>query len=65
MDQGSFIGGERMKVGSLVKYKAESDWPDAFTVGIITGFFEGRALIYWNIRFPHEEEYLEHLVVIG
>lgn len=58
-------GDQPMNIGSLVKYKAESGWHDSFSVGIITGFCEGRALIYWSIRFPYEEEYLEQLVVIG
>ena len=54
-----------MKVGSLVRYKAESDWPEGFSVGIITSFWEGRALIYWSVKFPHEEEYLDQIEVIS
>ena len=63
-----------MKVGDLVRVKpqgqagtplVEGDW-----IGIITGMpglhsdFRG-AVVYWNDRFPHEEEYVDQIEVIS
>ena len=59
-----------MKVGDLVSVPApkegDPDW-----VGVIIAIPPGRvqlaprAMVYWNAKYPDEEEYQEHLEVIS
>ncbi len=59
-----------MKVGDLVSLPApkegDPDW-----VGVIIAIpaqrvgWAPRATVYWNAKYPHEEEYQDHLEVIS
>ena len=59
-----------MKVGDLVSVPApkegDPDW-----VGVIIAIpaqrvgWSPRATVYWNAKYPHEEEYQDHLEVIS
>ena len=58
-----------MKVGDLVRVRDhggplghgdDTDW-----IGIITDFKRGYAVVFWNEKYPCEEEYLEQIEVIS
>ncbi len=67
-----------MKVGDLVRVKPLRGWPESAEedwVGIIMDFRIGDshkpepdcryAVVFWNEKFPQEEEYLDQIEVIS
>lgn len=51
-----------MKIGDVVRLKPGVD--AGFGSGIVIGFSRSYIVVFWNLDFPDEVEYREHLEVI-